>query len=140
MTVLVQEIPRGCLPSRTPATLHLRIAAADPDSVSYWWLSASGQMIVTRGKRDRRSPVVTLPIPEWLIEENRSQPVELTLLTVGNYGDASYLLFPVIPPPWASLAHRPGSNELSPATGVRWGALDWWAHAGLDPEAAAQRN
>jgi hypothetical protein len=131
--LLVQEIPRAALPSQAPATLHLRIAAPDPDSGAGWFLSASGRLIASGGKtrRDRTSPAIGVPIPEWLIEENRSQPVELSLLSVGIYGETSYLLFPVTPPPWASQARRPGSEQLSPETGVRWGALDWWAHPGL---------
>jgi hypothetical protein len=127
---LVQKIPRGGLPSRTPATLHIRIAAPDPTSGARWILSASGRTIASSEKNDRRLPAVAIEIPAWLIEENRAGPIELALLSTGNYGDTSYLLFPVVPVPWARPAWREGSTMLSPATGIRWGALDWWAHPG----------
>jgi len=69
-------------------------------------------------------------IPVWLIQENRLRPIEISLLSTGSYGDTSYLLFPVIPPPWAARARREGSAMLSPATGIHSGSLDWWAHPG----------
>ena len=75
-----------------------------------------------------------------MLAENQRGPVEISLLSTGSYGDTSYLLFPIIPPPFAHTARRDESAELSPTTGVRWGALDWWAHERTDVVAASQRN
>ena len=73
-------------------------------------------------------------LPQALLDANRAGPVSLELHSTGSYDPTHYLLFPVIPPPWGRTARREGSPELSPASGVARGALDWWAHAGGDPE------
>jgi hypothetical protein len=127
---LAQKIPRRGLPSRAPATLHIRIAAPDPTSGAHWILSASGRTIASSEKSDRKLPAVAIEIPAWLIEENRAGPIELSILSTGSYGETSYLLFPVVPVPWAHPARRDASAGLSPATAVGWGGLDWWAHQG----------
>ena len=129
---LLQLIPKGALPAREPATLHLRIAsplATAPAGLEVFvppkkLLYSSGED-TTRGK-----PVLTIPLPGWLLEANQSGPVNLSLRSTGAYGETSFLLFPVIPPPWASPAYREGSTILSPTTGIARGSLDWWVHAG----------
>ena len=137
---LRQRIPRGGLPTSAPATLHIRIASPDAGSSTHWTLSASGRAMASSETGDRRKPTITVDIPSWLLAENQRGPVEISLLSTGSYGDTSYLLFPIIPPPFAHTARRDESAELSPATGVRWGALDWWAHERTDVVAASQRN
>jgi len=67
-----------------------------------------------------------LPLPDWLLEANRAGPADLTFVSLVGYGPHSYLLFPVIPPPWSTPARRDGSPALSPATGISAGSLDWW--------------
>jgi hypothetical protein len=71
---------------------------------------------------------VTIPLPDWLLEANRAGPADLTFVSLGGYGPHSYLLFPVIPPPWSTLARRDGSPALSPTTSISASSLDWWAH------------
>ena len=129
---LTQEIARGSLPEKGPATLHVRIASPLPDG------GASLDILGPRGERlsareddaDRRMPYLTIPLPESVLEENRRGPITIVLLSRGSYDATHYLLFPVIPPPWIGPARRDASSELSPATGIASGALDWWAHAG----------
>jgi len=70
-------------------------------------------------------------MPESLLEKNRHGPVELTLVSRGTYDAAHFLVFPVIPPPWGPQAGREGTDDLSPASGISSGSLDWWAHPGV---------
>ena len=128
---ITQPLPRGSLPAHGPATLHLRIASPDPNSGAGWRLAASGREILSSEGVDKRRPVLSANLPDWLLEENRQRSVDLSLVSKGAYGDTSYLLFPVVPPPWARLAQRDGSSSLSPSTGLRRGSLDWWAHEGM---------
>ncbi len=128
-----QPIARGALPSRAPATLHIRIAAPLVPTNAQIGLSAGGRALwSSTGRLDRDRPLITADLPAWLLEANARGAVELQLTSAGDYGPFSYLLFPVIPPPWSRAARRDG-GDLSPSTGVRWGALDWWAHAGTEP-------
>lgn len=129
---LEQRISRGSLPRRGPATLHLRIAPSLPASAAGLEIFGPSGRLLYASREDpaRQRPFVTLPLPDWLLEANRQGPVELTLVSTGDYGPNDYLLFPVIPPPWSKAARREGSAALSPATGIFAGALDWWAHAG----------
>ncbi|HMF08342.1 MAG TPA: hypothetical protein VKJ00_04350 [Thermoanaerobaculia bacterium] len=131
---LLQEIPKGSLPTSEPATLHVRIAsahAAAPAGLEVF--VPPKKVLYSIGKETARgNPVLTIPLPAWLLEANRSGPVTLSLRSTGSYGETSFLLFPVIPPPWARPTYRDGSRELSPSTGIRRGALDWWAHPGSD--------
>jgi hypothetical protein len=127
---LRQILPRGALPTRAPATLHLRVAAPDPNGGAGWTLKASGREIASSETTDRRALSTTVSLPTWLLEENRLRAIDLSLYSKGSYGETSYLLFPVIPPPWARSARRDGAAILSPATGVFSGSLDWWAHEG----------
>ncbi len=129
---LVQPIPKGALPPQGPATLHLRIASpAVPTWAGLDILGPGDRLLYSSlGDHARQRPFITIPLPAWLLQANRRGPVELSLLSRGGYGPTSYLLFPVVPPPWARDARREGSPALSPATGVRSGSLDWWAHPG----------
>jgi hypothetical protein len=129
---LDQQIARGSLPATGPATLHLRIAAPLPAGSAGLEIFGPGARLLytSHDDRARRRPFVTVPLPDWLLEANRQGPVELSLVSIGDYGPNDYLLFPVIPPPWGKGARREGSAALSPATGIFAGALDWWAHAG----------
>ena len=127
-----QQISRGSLPATGPATLHLRIAAPLPTGSAGLEIFGPGARLLytSRDDRARQRPFVTVPLPDWLLEANRREPIELTLISTGDYGSTDYLLFPVIPPPWSKGARREGSAALSPATGIFAGALDWWAHPG----------
>src|SRR5262249_21775927 len=129
--VLRQRIPRGAFPEKSPATLHLRIASPLPSSGAHFALSVGHKLIFSSDSdSDRRRPAVAVAIPQWLLDENVASPIDLEIASTGNYGYYSYLLFPLIPPPWSRPARRDGSAFLSPATGIRAGSLDWWAHAG----------
>jgi hypothetical protein len=129
---LDQRISRGSLPATGPATLHLRIAAPLQASSAGLEIFGPGARLLYTSREDlaRQRPFVTVPLPDWLLEANRRGPVELALVSTGDYGRNDYLLFPVIPPPWGMGARREGSAALSPATGIFAGTLDWWAHAG----------
>jgi hypothetical protein len=131
---LHQEIPKGELPPREPATFHLRIASPLPAAPARFEVLGSGGRVLYSGgdEKSRRNPFLTFPLPAWLLEANREGAVDLVLRSSGSYGETSYLLFPVIPPPWSRLAYRERSDDLSPSTGVRRGSLDWWAHPGAD--------
>ncbi len=129
-----QPIPAARLPEREPATLHIRIATPlVPSAAHLDVLGPAGRLLYSSaGDANRERPFLTIPLPPWLLEANRKDSVELSLRSRGGYGPTSYLLFPVIPPPWGSSAQREGSDALSPRTGVLAGSLDWWAHPGTD--------
>jgi hypothetical protein len=129
---LVQPIPTGALPSRRPATLHVRIASPLMPPAAHFEILGPGSRRIYSSLEDptRQRPYVTIPLPDWLLEANRAGPTDLTFVSLDGYGPHSYLLFPVIPPPWSTPARRDGSPALSPATGISAGSLDWWAHAG----------
>ncbi len=128
-----QPIPTARLPEREPATLHIRIATPVlPSATQLDVLGPGGRLLYSSaGDSNRERPFLTIPLPAWLLEANRKGPVELSLRSQGGFGPTSYLLFPVIPPPWGAPARREGSEALSPETGVLAGSLDWWAHAGV---------
>ena len=73
---------------------------------------------------------MTVPVPAWLAADNASRPSELVLVSFGEFGSDHYLMFPVIPIPWAPAATRDGSPSLSPSTGIARGSLDLWFHRG----------
>jgi hypothetical protein len=127
-----QRISRGSLPATGPATLHLRIAASQQRSNAGLEIFGPGARLLYTSREDpaRQRPYVTVPLPDWLLEENRQGSVELALVSTGDYGPNDYLLFPVIPPPFGKGARREGSAALSPATGIFAGELDWWTHEG----------
>jgi len=129
---LVQPIPKGALPSRGPATLHVRIASPLIPPAAHFEIFGPGSRRLYSSLEDpaRQRPYVTIPLPDWLLESNRAGPADLSFVSLGGYGPHSYLLFPVIPPPWSTPARREGSPALSPATGISAGSLDWWAHQG----------
>ncbi len=131
---ITQTIPRGALPRQAPATLHIRIAPPlMPSNAGLEVLGPGGQrLFASSGDTSREAPVVTMALPPGLLDANRRGPVALELLATGNYDPTHYLLFPVIPPPWATAAAREGSREISPASGVGSGSLDWWAHPGAE--------
>ncbi len=127
-----QTLPRRALPVGAPATLHLRIAPlALPSGAHLEVRGPEGELLFrsTDGAA-RESPVVSFPLTEGLLRSNRDADVTLTVVSVGDYDSVHFLLFPVIPPPWAARAHREDSPQLSPASGIVSGSLDWWAHSG----------
>ncbi|HJW13094.1 MAG TPA: hypothetical protein VJ776_00280 [Thermoanaerobaculia bacterium] len=129
--VLRQPISRGALPATEPATLHIRIAAPSSSSGARMAVSVKGRRIwSSEDESADERPVIAVPLPPWLLEENGRAGVELDVTSFGDFGTYSYLLFPVVPPTWGRTADRKGSDLLSPTTGVRSGSLDWWAHAG----------
>ena len=127
-----QEIPRDTLPERIPATLHVRIAAPLVPSHADLEVRDSGSRLLYVSPEDssRRRPEISISLPQALLDENRRGKVRLRFVSVGQYEAVQYLLFPIIPRPWAAPAQRSGGSGLSPATGIRSGSLDWWAHAG----------
>jgi hypothetical protein len=129
---LVQPIPKGALPSRGPATLHVRIASPLRPPAAHFEILGPGSRRIYSSLEDssRQRPYVTIPLPDWLLEANRAGPADLTFVSLDGYGPDSYLLFPVIPPPRSTPARREGSPALSPTTGISAGSLDWWAHEG----------
>jgi hypothetical protein len=129
-----QEIRRGALPSRGPATLHIRIASPLPEhgsDLEVWW--ADRRLYDSREDSRRHRPFLSLALPEDLLGQNARGATVLHLRSVGVYGPNQYLLFPIVPRPWGAPAVREGGSWLSPSTGVRSGALDWWVHSGLEP-------
>jgi hypothetical protein len=95
--------------------------------------SESGERLFASSESDDDSadPFLSVLLPEAILGANRQRDVTLTLVSVGAYDAAHFLLFPVIPPPWSAQSTRVGSASLSPETGIDRGALDWWAHPGL---------
>lgn len=130
-----QRIPRGSLPKRSPATLHLRIAPPKVPSSAHLMVLAPDGTPLYRSEKDaaRSRPAITIPLPQSLLDANAAEATEIKVVSLGSYGDLDYLLFPVIPRPWRPRALRDGSRFLSPSTSLRSGSFDWWAHAGLDP-------
>ena len=129
-----QTIPRRALPASGPATLHVRIAAPLlPTSTGLTLFGNAGEILLAGDAPwDRRRLYLTVDLPPAFLELNRAGPVTFEIASGGTYGPTHYLLFPVIPPPWSAAATRVGGEDLSPATGVARGALDWWAHPGAD--------
>jgi len=130
--VLTQAVPKGALPDRPPATLHIRIAPAALPTAAHLEVFGPGKrrLYDSRNSPSRHSADISVPLPGWLLEQNAREAVTLELVSSGDYGAFQYLLFPIIPPPWGSPAKRKGSPLLSPSTGYASGSLDWWAHAG----------
>ena len=129
---ILQHVPKGALPSRAPATLHLRMAAPLLPSAAHFELRGPAKRLLYSSAGDvrRERPAVAIPLPQDLLDLNSRGPIELEIASFGSYGETQYLLFPVIPPPWRRSASREGSRELSPSTGIRRGSLAWWAHPG----------
>ena len=127
-----QPIPRGGFPSSPPATLHVRIGRPVlPSRADVEVLVPGGRRLYASAEAPAEdSAFLTIPLPAWLLDENQRAPVILTVASSGKYDDHHYWLFPVIPPLWAPAARRDGHAELSPATGIASGSLDWWAHPG----------
>lgn len=127
-----QTIPARALPAVGPATIHIRIAPPLlPTHAGLQLLGPGGEILYASGPNaENRAPFLTAVLPDSLLEANRRRPVTLTLAATGSYDDTHYLLFPVIPRPWGPAARREGSAELSPASGVASGSIDWWVHAG----------
>ena len=127
---ITQTIPRGSLPGKAPATLHIRVAPLlVPTNAGFEVLGPGGERLLT-GPADATSAPAFLivSLPDALLDANRRGPVEISLVSRGAYDAAHFLVFPVIPPPWGRRARREGSESLSPASGIASGSLDWWAH------------
>jgi len=129
---LSQRIPRGAFPEKEPATFHARLASPVLPTGAHLEVFGPGSRLLYSSLQDssRERPIITFALPGWLLEANRAGPVELGFVSRGAYSPIHYLLFPLVPPPWGTPARRDGSDHLSPATGIRAGSLDWWAHAG----------
>jgi hypothetical protein len=126
-----QTIPRRALPASTPVTLHVRVAPLVLPTAAYLEIRGeSDELLFTSRDAPPENPFVSVALPESILRANRTREVTLTFVSAGDYDSAHFLLFPVIPPPWSARATRAGSPELSPATGIARGALDWWAHVG----------
>jgi hypothetical protein len=130
---LRQPIARGSLPP-PPSTLHLRIAPTVlPTGADLLVRGPRGQVLYSSLEdADRGRPEITIPIPDWLAASNSKEASIIEIASFGSYDRYHFLLFPVIPPPWAAPARRADSPDLSPSTGLRAGSLDWWAHSGAD--------
>ena len=131
-------IPRGRLPvplpEHGPATLHVRIAPLVlPTGTGLEVRSEANELLFSTSQSDYdpADAFLSVLLPESILGANRQRDVTLTLISVGAYDGAHFLLFPVIPPPWSVESARVGSPSLSPASGIDRGALDWWAHPGL---------
>jgi hypothetical protein len=128
---LVQRIPRGGLPSRGPATLHIRIAAARvPTSTEIHVLGPAERSLYTTAGQAQDQPSLTIQLPDWLLVLNRESAVEISVVSAGRFEMDDFLLFPIVPPPWGGGCVRAGQAWLSPDTGIQKGSLDWWAHRG----------
>lgn len=132
---LRQPIARRGLPP-PPATLHFRIAAPFMPTNAQMLVRGPGGRVLYESSADprRNQPDIAIPIPAWLAAANSNEPTVIEITSFGSYDREHFLLFPVVPPPWAKTARRAGSPDLSPATGVRAGSLDWWAHADTDQQ------
>ncbi len=131
--ILRQPIARGCLPA-PPSTLHVRIAPNLLPTAAQLLVRGPGSQVLYSSLEDsrRNRPQITIPIPDWLAASNSKEASIIEISSFGSYDPHHFLLFPVIPPPWAAPARRADSSDLSPSTGVRAGSLDWWAHPGAD--------
>ncbi len=110
----------------------------------YWspslrqWPDGSGPMaggtdlLPLNPTRPQVRPIVSVSLPQSILDENRLRPIALKVVSTGIFDASSYLIFPVVPPPWRPRARRLGSPSLSPASDVQTGSLDWWAHSGRD--------
>lgn len=130
---LRQPIARRGLPP-PPATLHFRIAAPILPTNAQMLIRGPGGRVLYESSMDPRrdQPDIAIPIPAWLAAANSNESTEIEITSFGSYDREHFLLFPVIPPPWAAPARRANSSDLSPSTGARAGSLDWWAHPGAD--------
>lgn len=128
-----QTIPRRALPASAPVTLHVRVAPLVLPTAAYLEIRGeSDELLFTSGDARPENPFVSVVLPESILRSNRTREVTLTLVSAGAYDSAHFLLFPVVPPPWTPEASREASPELSPASGIARGALDWWAHSGAE--------
>jgi hypothetical protein len=129
---ITQEIPEGALPEEGPANLHVRIASPVLPTDAGLEVFGPGAIRLYASAEDphRERPAITIPLPDAVLEANRRGPIAIDLVSTGRYDPVHFLVFPVIPRPWASPARRADSSELSPGTGISSGSLDWWAHAG----------
>jgi hypothetical protein len=126
-----QTIPRGALPASAPATLHVRVAPLVlPTGAGLEIRGEEGELLFSSRDGSPESPSVSVSLPEPILRANRGRDVTLTLVSVGDYDQVHFLVFPVVPPPWPPEAVREGDAELSPGTGIGRGSLDWWAHPG----------
>ncbi|MCA1580485.1 MAG: hypothetical protein LC796_03670 [Acidobacteria bacterium] len=128
--ILQQRIPARALPRSSPATLHVRIAPPGGHSAHLIVTIADRVLYRSTEDHDRTRPLITVPLPPEVLRENAAAPLVMRLTSTGEYNPVSYLLFPVLPPPWRTGASRADRMGLSPGSDIDFGALDWWAHAG----------
>src|SRR5262249_54760211 len=100
-----QTIPRGSLPRSAPAVLHLRLIRQDAPAEFAIYLGGSVAYQASSVEVLRRQ-VVSIPLTPALLEQNLRGPVLLRLVSRGEYGRYSFLLFSIIPPPWRTPARR----------------------------------
>ncbi len=129
---IVQTIPRGALPEREPAVLHVRIAPLVIPTDAGVDVSYAGATLAPAMRTDFERPYLTVPLPQAVLSANRSGPIEIGVKSRGGFDEEHFLLFPIVPRPWGAAARRDDSAEISPATGVRTGSLDWWSHPGTE--------
>ena len=128
-----QTIPRGAIPAAGPSTFHVRIGAPEiPAGARYSIEGPGGRALEPAPGSTPERAFATVAVPAWLAAANASGDVEIRIVAAGELGPGSFLLFPVVPPPWClpGATRREGGGDLSPATGIRSGGLDWWVHAG----------
>jgi hypothetical protein len=69
--------------------------------------SADGSVLYApRSDAGRERPEITVPLPQSVLDASRSGPISLEFVSVGSYGESSYLLIPVLPRPWRAAATR----------------------------------
>jgi hypothetical protein len=93
------EIPRGSLPERGPATLHVRVApSTSPSRARIAVLAPSGGLLYDgrADPRPRRS-FVTIPLSEAILAQNRGSATTLTLVAKGDYDAYHFMLFRSFP-------------------------------------------
>lgn len=124
--VITQALPRGSLPAG--GTLHLRIATPVLPSGTGVHVFLAGILVYDSSHDPERwRPDLRIPVPPASAAESARGPVLLRVQSYGAFDQSGYLMFPVVPLPWAS-ARRGDQRSLSPQTGLARGGLEWWSH------------
>jgi hypothetical protein len=125
--VVRQTIPRGAL-GKDREMVRVRVASLIARTSAELSVTDDRGHTLFRSRENPRPerPEIVVPIPPDLRARNRKEPIELRFVAGSGFTDVDFYIFPVIPPPWGTPARREGSDELSPATGIARGSLDWW--------------